>query len=103
EYMVTGEKSKPSEVSRDRLTVVDLASRSTSPDCSAGKRCTVDSGMNSTAVGSSNSAAAMARQNLTSKPCHSPWLSGAEMPGRLPSEPQISRPRSITVDSVEDG
>src|SRR5271155_5729830 len=93
-------KLAPSEVSRDSVQVVLRDSTSISPDCSAVKRSLAVSGTNLTLVGSSNTAAATARQMSTSSPVQLPLSSGDEKPGSPWLTPQDSIPRSLTVLSV---
>jgi hypothetical protein len=63
---------------------------STSPDCTAVKRCWIDSGWKRTFVASPNIAAAIARQMSTSMPRQFPWASGIENPGTPGLTPQIT-------------
>jgi hypothetical protein len=69
-------------VSRDIVQVVLRDSTSMSPDCSAVKRLAAVSGTNLTLVGSLKIAAAMARQNSTSKPVQLPCAVGHTKPGK---------------------
>ncbi|TVS04128.1 MAG: helix-turn-helix domain-containing protein [Rhodobacteraceae bacterium] len=53
-----------------------------------------------TAIGSSSTAAAIARHLATSKPCQTPLASGAENPAKPVETPQFSSPRSRIACSV---
>ena len=67
-------------MSRVRVPVVLRDSMSTSPDCSAVKRCWAVSGTYLTFSESPKRAAATARQTSTSRPTHLPWLSASAKP-----------------------
>src|SRR5262245_61121798 len=73
---------------------------STSPDCSAAKRCDALSGTHLILLGSFRIVAAMALHTSTSRPVQLPWLSAAEKPGRLGLTPQTSWPRCLMASSV---
>src|SRR5436190_7607198 len=88
-------KSRPSAVSRCRVMVVLLDSRSTSPDCSAVKRCCEVSGTYLTFSDSPKIAAETARQTSTSRPTHLPWLSATAKPAMPVGTPQITAPRAL--------
>ena len=91
-------KSSPSAVSRVSVQVVLFDSRSTSPDCSAVKRCWGDTGRYLTFSESPNRTAETARQTSTSSPDHLPWLSTSMKPARPPAAtPQINSPRALTA------
>src|SRR5690606_2790057 len=79
--------------------VVLRISTSTSPPCSAGKRWSALSVVNSTASASPNTAAAIARQKSTSKPTLLPSASIEPKPGSAELTPQRSTPREITSSS----
>src|SRR6266540_3029550 len=74
-------------------------------DCSAVKRSLAESGTNLTLVASLKIAAAIARQNSTSRPVQLPLSSGFENPGSPWVTPHKSEPRHFTVLSVwaDDG
>jgi hypothetical protein len=83
------------------MVAVELRdSTSTSPDWSAVKRSLAASGMKRTLFGSSKMAAAMARQNSTSRPVQLPWASGTPKPARPVLEPQVRKPFCLTLVSV---
>src|SRR6187455_1011102 len=88
-------KSRPSAVSRCRVMVVLFDSRSTSPDCSAVKRCCEVSGTYLTFSDSPKIAAETARQTSTSRPTHLPWLSATAKPAMPVGTPQITAPRAL--------
>src|SRR5215831_6157375 len=90
-------KSRPRAVSRVSVTVVLLDSMSTSPDCSAVKRCCEVSGTYLTFSASPKIAAATARQTSTDRPRHLPWLSAIMKPAVPRPTPQISEPRALTA------
>ncbi|KAG1600304.1 hypothetical protein G6F46_014029 [Rhizopus delemar] len=90
----------PSAVSRCCVTVVLRVSTSTSPDCSAVKRCCEFSGTTLILSASPKTAAAMARQRSTSSPCHLPCASGAEKPAKPVVVPHATAPRWRTTSSV---
>src|SRR5882757_5342445 len=91
-------KSRPRAVSRVSVQVVLLDSMSTSPDCSAVKRCCADTGVYFTCSESPKMAAATARQTSTLMPVHLPWLSASMKPARPPvATPQINTPRALTA------
>ena len=69
------------DASRVSVTEVLRDSTSTSPDCSAVKRCCETSGTHFTLLASPSSAAAIALPTSTSRPLHWPLLSAAEKPG----------------------
>ncbi|MCY1547752.1 hypothetical protein D9M68_838250 [compost metagenome] len=73
---------------------------STSPDCSAVKRCWVDSAVPLNLVGSPNTAAATARQMSTSMPSHSPLLFVAEKPDTPSVRPHCTNPFFFTASRV---
>src|SRR5437868_6113310 len=73
---------------------------STSPDCSAVKRCCAVNGTNLTLSGSANTAAAIARQISMLKPLYLPWLSGWPKPGVPGCTPQVKEPACFTLSSV---
>src|SRR5260370_204979 len=74
---------------------------STSPDCSAVKRCCAVSGTYFTFSGSpANSAAEMARQKSISKPLYLPWLSGMAKPGTPVGTPQVMLPACFALSKV---
>src|SRR4051812_38329274 len=68
---------------------------STSPDCSAVKRCCEESGTNLTLSASPKIAAATARQTSTSRPTHLPWLSAIMKPAVPWPTPQTRLPRAL--------
>src|SRR5210317_1741531 len=86
--------------SRENVHVVLRANMSISPDASAVKRVLPVVGTNSTAFGSPKTAAATARHTPTSKPCHSPFASGAANPTRPVVTPQFNLPRAFTSSIV---
>ena len=86
--------------SRVAVQVVTRESTSISPDWSAVNRSLALKGMNSVAFASPRIAAATARPRSTSKPVHSPLLSGAEYPGTPAVTPTITFPRSLMISSV---
>src|SRR5437764_3535529 len=88
-------KSRPSAVSRVSVAVVLLLRMSTSPDCSAVKRCCAVRGVYFTFSASPKMAAATARQTSTSSPTHLPWLSASMKPAVPVPTPQISVPRAL--------
>src|SRR5688500_19879972 len=73
---------------------------STSPDCSAVKRCWAVSGTYFTLLASFRIAAAIALHTSTSRPDQPPWLSACEKPARPVFTPQASWPRDFTASSV---
>src|SRR6266550_3637691 len=77
--------------------VVLLDRMSTSPDCSAVKRCWAESGTYLTFSASPKIAAETARQTSTSRPTHLPWLSASMKPAVPVPTPQISAPRALTA------
>src|SRR5712671_3412466 len=77
--------------------VVLLDRMSTSPDCSAVKRCWAVSAWYFTLSASPKIAAATARQTSTSRPTHLPWLSASAKPAVPVGTPQISAPRALTA------
>ena len=68
---------------------------STSPDCSAVKRCCAVVGTYFTFSASPKIAAATARQTSTSRPVHLPWLSAGAKPATPVLTPQIRLPRAL--------
>ncbi len=90
----------PSEASRVSVQVVLRDRMSTSPDCSAVKRCCAFSGTNLTLLPSPSTAAAMALQMSTSSPVQLPWLSASEKPASPVFTPQTSWPRALMASSV---
>src|SRR5882672_2700468 len=91
-------KSRPSAVSRVRVQVELFDSRSTSPACSAVKRCWPDSGTYFTFSESPKSAAELPRQMSTFMPVHLPWLSTVMKRAMPPTAtPQINWPRALTT------
>src|SRR3546814_6304668 len=87
-------------VSRVRVWLVLRVSTSTSPDCSAVKRCCVFSGVTLNLVESLNMVAAMARHMATSMPFHSPLLSAMENPGMPVDTPHWTKPFFLTLSKV---
>ena len=87
-------------MSRVSVTVVLRVSTSTSPDCSAVKRCCVFSGVNLTLVASPNIVEAMARHRSTSMPLYSPLLSAIEKPGMPVDTPHWTNPFFLTLSKV---
>src|SRR5258706_14241551 len=81
----------PSEASRISDQVARLDSTSTSPVCSAVKRCCADKGTNLTLLASPITAAAIALQMSTSKPAQRPWLSANDQPAT-----PVDTPHTIT-------
>src|SRR3954452_11976195 len=73
---------------------------STSPDCSAVKRCCAVNGTYLTLSGSPNTAAEIARQMSILKPLYFPWLSGWPNPGVPACTPQVKEPACFTLSSV---
>src|SRR5205823_3140895 len=73
---------------------------STSPDCSAVKRCCAVNGTYLTLSGSPNTAAEIARQISMLKPLYFPWLSGWPKPGVPACTPQVKEPACFTLSSV---
>ena len=92
-------KSKPSAVSRVSVTVVLLDSMSTSPDCSAVKRCCEVSGTYFTLSASPKIAAATARQTSTFRPTHLPWLLASMKPAVPDSD--AAEEAAARLDGVE--
>src|SRR6185436_407861 len=88
-------KSRPSAVSRVSVRVVLFDRMSTSPDCSAVKRCWAVSGTYFTFSESPKIAAETARQTSTSRPTHLPWLSATANPAVPVGTPQTSAPRDL--------
>src|SRR6187455_2777809 len=84
-----------------RLMVSDVpfTSTSTSPDWSPENRCDWVYGTNSTLVGSPRTATAMALQQSTSNPCHSPASLGVAKPAAW-EMPHFTAPRARTLLSV---
>ena len=72
---------------------------STSPDCTAVKRCCEVSGTYFTFSASPNIAAATARQTSTDRPLHLPWLSASMKPAVPMPTPQIER--AARLDGIE--
>ena len=68
---------------------------STSPDCTAVKRCCEVRGTYLTFSASPNSAADTARQTSTDRPFHLPWLSASMKPAVPMPTPQFSMPRAL--------
>ena len=93
-------KCRPIEASRVSVHVVLRESTSTSPDCSAVKRCCALSGVHLTLPASPSTAAASALQMSVSRPIQLPLLSTAENPGKPVLTPQAMRPCWRTVSSV---
>jgi hypothetical protein len=93
-------KNRPSEASRVSVQVVLRESMSTSPDCSAAKRCAAFSGTHLTLLASPSTDAATALHTSTSRPAQLPWLSAAEKPGRLGLTPHTSWPRALMASRV---
>lgn len=87
-------------MSRVSVTVVLRVSTSTSPDCSAVKRCCVLSGVTLNFDASPNMVAAMARHMSTSSPFHSPLLSAIEKPGIPVDTPHCTKPFFFTLSNV---
>src|SRR5215831_4140076 len=85
-------KLMPSEASRIKDQVARLDSTSTSPVCSAVKRCCADKGWYLTLLASPSTAAAMTRHMSTSKPVHLPSLSGIDQPATPVDTPHTSAP-----------
>src|SRR5438270_396421 len=73
---------------------------STSPDCSAVKRCCAVNGTYLTLSGSPYTAAEIARQMSILKPLYFPWLSGWPNPGVPACTPQVREPACFTLSSV---
>src|SRR5438270_5627731 len=73
---------------------------STSPDCSAVKRCCAVNGTYLTLSGSPYTAAEIARQISMLKPLYFPWLSGWPNPGVPACTPQVKEPACFTLSSV---
>src|SRR4051812_6596686 len=73
---------------------------STSPDCSAVKRCCAVSGTYLTFSGSPKIAAAIARQMSMLNPVYLPWLSGCPKPGVPCCTPQLNEPACLTLSRV---
>src|SRR5215471_14920457 len=73
---------------------------STSPDCTATRRCGGVRLTYFTLLASPNTAAAIARHESASMPRITPWLSGSEKLAELPITPQLSVPRDFTAASV---
>src|SRR5688572_18949777 len=73
---------------------------STSPDCSAVKRCCAVVGTYLVFSESPNIAAAMARQRSTSSPVHLPWLSAKEKPARPVLTAHWTKPLALTASKV---
>src|SRR5262249_4460383 len=92
-------KSKPSAVSRVSVSVVLLESMSTSPDCSAVKRCWAVRGTYLTFSESPKITAETARQTSTSSPTHLPWLSARAKPATPVGTPQITEPRALMAST----
>src|SRR4051812_30420866 len=90
----------PDLVSRVIVQVMLAKATSTSPDCTAGRRCAGARLTNLTLLASANTAAATARQESASIPRITPWLSGSEKLAELPMTPQFSTPRALTAASV---
>ena len=85
-------------MSRVSVQVELFDRRSTSPACSAVKRCWPDSGTYFTFSESPNSAAETPRQMSTFMPVHLPWLSTTMKPAMPPTAtPQTSCPRAFTA------
>src|SRR5882724_10145156 len=91
---------KPSEVSRSRVWVALRVMTSTSPDCSATKRCCAVVGVNLDFSASPNIATAIARQRSTSSPVHLPWLSEKEKPARPVFTAHCTKPLAFTASKV---
>ena len=91
---------KPSEVSRSRVCVALRVMTSTSPDCSATKRCCAVVGVNLDFSASPNIATAIARQRSTSSPVHLPWLSAIEKPARPVFTAHCTKPLAFTASKV---
>src|SRR6266550_4834089 len=91
---------KPSEVSRSRVWVALRVMTSTSPDCSATKRCCAVVGVNLAFSASPNIATAIARQRSTSSPVHLPWLSEKEKPARPVLTAHCTKPLAFTASKV---
>src|SRR5262245_54124978 len=75
-------------------------STSTSPVCSAVKRCAAVSGVKRTFFASPSTAAAIARHTSTSSPRHSPCASGAENPATPVVTPHCTKFFLRTPSSV---
>ena len=88
------------DASRVSVTEVLRDSTSTSPDCSAVKRCCETSGTHLTLPASPSSAAAIALPTSTSRPLHWPLLSAAEKPGTPLLMPMLIWSRCLMVSSV---
>ena len=93
--VVDADEVEAEAVSRVMVQVVLRDSRSTSPDCSAVKRCCAVSGMYCTLLASPNTAAATARQTSTSMPVHLPWVSGCEKPASAGVDAADQAPRAL--------
>src|SRR3954468_3989619 len=91
---------KPSEVSRSRVCVALRVMTSTSPDCSATKRCWAVVGVNFTFSASPNMATAIALQRSTSSPVHLPWLSEKEKPAKPVFTAHCTKPLALTASKV---
>src|SRR5882757_7573758 len=91
---------KPSEVSRSRVCVALRVMTSTSPDCSATKRCCAVVGVYFAFSASPNIATAIARQRSTSSPVHLPWLSEKEKPARPVFTAHCTKPLAFTASKV---
>src|SRR5258708_32388666 len=90
----------PSAVSRDSV-IVELRNRtSISPDCKAVNRDCAVSGTYRVLVASPNMAAAVALHRSTSRPVHTPALSGIEKPTSPVLTPQITAPPAFTASNV---
>src|SRR5207249_11429210 len=82
------------------VKVVLRDSTSTSPDCSAAKRCCGFSGIHLTLLRSPSTAAATARHMSTSSPDQLPALSAWEKPAVPVFTPQTTCPRCLTWSRV---
>ena len=91
---------KPSEVSRSRVCVALRVMTSTSPDCSATKRCCAVVGVNFDFSASPNIATAIALQRSTSSPVHLPWLSAMEKPASPVLTAHCTKPLALTASKV---
>src|SRR3954453_22960366 len=91
---------KPSEVSRSKVCVALRVMTSTSPDCSATKRCCAVVGVNFTFSASPKMATAIALQRSTSSPVHLPWLSEKEKPASPVLTAHCTKPLALTASKV---
>ena len=87
-------------MSRVSVQVELFDSRSTSPACSAVKRCWPDSGTYFTFSESPKSAAEMPRQMSTFMPVHLPWLSTVMKPA-MPPTADAADQLAARLDDIE--